>query len=200
MPARNEDLHGMVPDKSDVALILLDVINDLEFEDAEQLFPHAVQAAERIAALKLRVKAAGIPVVYVNDNFGRWQSDIYKLLRHCLDHDTRGRPIAELLAPDDDDYFVLKPKHSAFFATTLYTLLEYLGAKRLVLAGYSADNCVMITAIDAYMRDFELFVPPDCIASASPEDKQHALEYMKRVLKVDTRGSEELDLAELLRK
>jgi nicotinamidase-related amidase len=200
MPARNEDLHGMVPDKSDVALILLDVINDLEFEGAEELLPHALRAAERIAALKKRAKAAGIPTVYVNDNFGRWQSDLDKLLRHCLEDDTRGRPIAELLAPEADDYFVLKPKHSGFFSTTFDVLLNYLGVRTLIVTGFAGNICVLFTANDAYMRDFYLVVPSDCCASNDPEDNWRALEQMRKVLKADITPSTELDLVAVKRR
>src|SRR3954466_15852292 len=182
MPAKNEDLHGNVPDKAAVALLLIDVINDLEFENGEQLLRHALPAARKIAELKERARAAKVPVIYVNDNFGRWQSDFKKLLEHCLAEDVRGRPVAELLKPDEDaDYFVLKPKHSGFFSTTLDILLDYLQVKTLVLTGLTGDICVLFTASDAYMRDFHLYVPADCVASADPEENEHALEHMRRV-------------------
>src|SRR5581483_11159347 len=119
MPVKSPDLHGNVPDDSPVALLLIDVINDLEFDAGTALLPDARAAAERIAALKRRCRAAGIPAVYVNDNFGRWRSDLRTLVRHCLDDGVRGRPLCELLRPDDEDYFVLKPKHSGFYSTTL---------------------------------------------------------------------------------
>ncbi|HEU5101944.1 MAG TPA: isochorismatase family cysteine hydrolase, partial [Roseiflexaceae bacterium] len=170
MPAKNHDLHGHVPDKAEVALILIDVINDLEFEGSEPLVEQVVQIANNIATLKRRARQAGIPVVYVNDNFGRWQSDFNKLIAHCLEDDVRGRPLAQLLRPDADDYFVLKPKHSGFFSTTLDTLLAYLKAKTLILAGVAGNICVLFTAHDAYMRDFHLIVPSDCIASNTPEE------------------------------
>jgi nicotinamidase-related amidase len=197
MPAKNEDLHGNVPDKAEVALLLIDVINDLEFDSGEELLKHALPAAERLAAFKREAKRAGIPVLYVNDNFGTWQSDFNKLLAHCLDRDARGRRLAEILRPDEDDYFVLKPKHSGFFSTTLDTLLEYLQVKTLILTGLTGDICVLFTANDAYMRDFHLVVPADCVASASAEENRHALEHMRRVLKADTRPSNELDLQAL---
>lgn len=200
MPARNPSLHGMVPDKADVALVLLDVISDFEFEDAEQLLPHARQAAERIAELRRRAKAAGIPVVYVNDNWGRWRSDFRSVICRCLEEDVPGRPIAELLAPEEDDYFVLKPKHSGFYSTTLDTLLDYLGVRTVILAGFAGNICVLFTANDAYMRDFYLVVPSDCCASNDPEDNRQALAQMQRFLKADITPSTELDLEALKRK
>ena len=199
MPAKNEDLHGNVPDKAEVALLLIDVINDLEFSSGPDLLKHALPMAERLAQLKRRAQAAGVPIVYVNDNFGRWQSDFNKLLDHCLEEDICGRPLAELLRPDKEDYFVLKPKHSGFFSTTLDTLLEYLRAKTLILTGMAANICVLFTANDAYMRDFGLVIPRDCVASNTAEENEHALKLMEQVLKADTTPSEELDLEALMR-
>jgi nicotinamidase-related amidase len=200
VPAKNEDLHGNVPDKAEVALLLIDVINDLEFSSGERLLKHALPAAEKLAELKRRAKRAGVPVIYVNDNFGRWQSDFNKLLKHCLEEDVCGRPIAELLKPDEDDYFVLKPKHSGFFSTTLDTLLEYLQVKILLLTGLTGDICVLFTANDAYMRDFHLVIPSDCVASSDADENRHALAHMGRVLKADTRPSTEINFDELKRR
>ena len=199
MPAKNEDLHGMVPDKADVALILLDVINDLEFEEGEQLLEHALPAARRIAALKERCRRAGIPVIYVNDNFGRWQSDFRRLITHCLQPTLRGRPIVEMLLPDDEDYFVLKPKHSGFFSTSLDILLNYLEVKTLILTGLAGNICVLFTANEAYMRDFHLYVPSDCVASNTEDENRYALEQMRKVLKADIRPSTALDLEAIKR-
>ncbi|HEV7859936.1 MAG TPA: isochorismatase family cysteine hydrolase [Pyrinomonadaceae bacterium] len=199
MPAKNEDLHGSVPDKADVALLLIDVINDLEFDEGEQLIKYALPMADRLAALKKSARRAGIPIIYVNDNFGRWQSDFNKLLKHCLQDEVRGNPLVERLQPEEEDYFVLKPKHSGFFSTTLDTLLEYLQAKTLIITGLAGNICVLFTANDAYMRDFYLVVPSDCVASNTPEENEHALELMSKVLKADTRPSTELDLEKLKR-
>jgi nicotinamidase-related amidase len=196
MPAKNEDLHGNAPDKAEVAVLLIDVINDLEFDGGKELLEHALPAAKRIAALKRRAKQAGIPVIYVNDNFGRWQSDFKKLLAHCLEEGVCGRPLAEILRPEEDDYFVLKPKHSGFYSSTLDILLQYLQVKKLVLTGLTGDICVLFTANDAYMRDYHLFVPADCVASEVPEENRHALKHMQRVLKADIRPSTEI-MAEL---
>src|SRR6266404_4114615 len=146
---KNPDLHGNAPDKSPIALLLIDVINDFEFEGADALFKHALSAAKTIASLKKRTDKAGIPAIYVNDNFGKWRSDFRTLVSHCIDDDTRGRPIAELLKPGAEDYFVLKPKHSGFYSTTLDLLLHHLEARTLVMTGYAGDNCVLFTACDA---------------------------------------------------
>jgi len=133
MPAKSDDLHGSAPDDAVVALLLIDVINDLEFDGGEALLAQALPMAARIAALKRRATEAGIPAIYVNDNFGRWQSDFAKLLAHCLHDGVRGQPLAAQLQPEPDDYFVLKPKHSGFYATTLDLLLRYLHVTTIIL-------------------------------------------------------------------
>lgn len=197
MPARNKDLHGMVPDQSSVALVLVDVINDLDFEGGELLLPYALKAAERIAELKRRCKERKIPVIYVNDNWGRWQSDLSKLMEHCVERDAPGKPMVQLLAPEGDDYFVLKPKHSGFFSTTLDVLLSYLGVKTIILTGFAGNICILFTANDAYMRDFHLVIPADCCASNTEEENALALEQMRKILKADITPSTELDLNRL---
>src|SRR4051812_28248904 len=199
MPARNQDLHGNVPDKADVALLLIDVINDLEFPEGDQLARFTGTMAERIADLKRRARAAGIPTIYVNDNFGRWQSNFNVQVDHCLRDGVRGRHLVERLRPEDDDYFVLKPKHSGFFSTSLDILLDYLRVKALILTGIAANICVLFTANDAYMRDFYLYVPADAVASNTEEENRHALEQMRTVLKADIRPTTELDLDALKR-
>src|SRR5437868_4173377 len=98
-----QDLDGSVPDQSPVALVLLDVINDLDFRTGPALLENALPAAKNLAALKKRAKAAEVPVIYVNDNFGRWRSDFRQQLQHVIDDDTLGKPLAELLKPDEDD-------------------------------------------------------------------------------------------------
>lgn len=192
------DLHGSAPDTAPVALLLIDVINDLAFEGAEALLEHALPMADHLAALKRRAAAAGIPAIYVNDNFGRWRSDLRAIVAHCVDDDTLGRPVVERLLPGDDDYFVVKPKHSGFFTTSLDLLLEHLQTRALILTGIAGNICVLFTANDAYMRDFELFVPADCVASNSAEENDYALRQMHTILKADTRQSTELDLDDLV--
>jgi nicotinamidase-related amidase len=193
---KNSDLHGNAPDNAPVALLLIDVINDMEFEGGEALLPHALRAAQRIAALRESCRKSGIPSIYVNDNFGKWRSDFKKLISHCLKDKTRGQKIVELLKPEKDDYFVLKPKHSGFFSTTLDLLLEHLGARRLILTGWSADICILFTAGDAFMRDYQLIIPADCIASQDDQENQRVLRFMERVLEADIRPSDQIELNE----
>jgi nicotinamidase-related amidase len=200
MPAKNLDLHGSAPDKSDVALLLIDVINDLDFPEAKQLLRYARPMARRLLRLKMRARKAGIPVIYVNDNFGRWRSDFRRQVLHCLRENSRGREIVALLRPDEDDYFVLKPKHSGFFSTTLETLLHYLGPKRLILTGIAGNFCVLFTANDAYMRDYDLIIPSDCTVSNTAGENRDALALMRKFLKADTRPSPKLRLPRARRK
>jgi nicotinamidase-related amidase len=195
MEKKNSDLHGNAPDKSEVVLLLIDVINDLEFEGGEELLRNALPAAKNIARLKERARQAGVPVIYANDNFGRWRSDFHQTVQHCLRDPVRGQPIAELLKPEEEDYFVLKAKHSGFFSTALDLLLEYLGAHSLVITGIAGNNCVLFTANDAYMRDYKLIIPADCTASINQTDNDNALRQMQEVLKADIGPSIEIDFA-----
>jgi nicotinamidase-related amidase len=187
MPAKNRDLHGSAPDKCATALLIIDVINDLDFPEARQLMRSAPAMARKISKLKLRAKRAGVPVVYVNDNFGRWRSDLRSLVEHC--RKGKAREIVDLLRPEEDDYFVLKPKHSGFFSSTLETLLRYLEAERLILSGIAGNYCVLFTANDAYMRDYKLLVPSDCTVSNTTAENREALNLMKNYLKADTKPS-----------
>lgn len=186
------DLHGFAPDRSSIVLLVLDLVSDFEFEDGARVFRAALPVAKRIAHLKTRAAAAGVPTIYVNDNHGRWRSDFAGLLRHCTQPGVRGAPIVELIRPGPDDYCVLKPKHSGFFATALDTLLEYIGADTLILTGVSSNQCVLFTANDAYVRDLKLVIPRDCISAPSRSATQLALRYFKTVLDADVRSSTEL--------
>ena len=197
MARASHDLHGSAPDKSGAALLLIDVINDFDFPEGDELLRLALPVGEHIAELKKRAKAAGIPCVYVNDNFGRWQSDFKKIVEHCTAEDAKGKDFVKLLLPDEDDYFVLKPKHSGFYSTTLDLVLTHLNAKNLILTGIAGNNCVLFTANDAYMRDFKVFVPEDCVVSNTEEENRYALKQMENVLKADTSPASQLDLKAL---
>jgi len=195
-PGKQHDLHGSAPDTHDTALLLIDVVNDFEFPRGDELFRAALPMAPRIAELKRRTQAAGIPAVYINDNFGRWQSKFDDIVKHCLEDGVRGRPFVEQLIPGERDYFVLKPKHSGFYQTPLELLLKHLSTRRLILTGVSTNSCVLFTANDAYMRDLELIVPEDCVAACNAQEHNFAMEQMKNMLKADVRPAAEIDLAD----
>jgi nicotinamidase-related amidase len=165
------------------ALLLIDVINDLAFEGSDRLIAEAEPMAVRLAALKRRASAAGIPCIYINDNFGRWRSDFRQTVAHCTTKSSPGRRVSTRLRPTAHDYFVLKPRHSGFYDTTLDTLLHSLGIRRVVLAGIAGNICVLFTANDAYMRDLKIFAPSDCIVSNTAADNAHALRQIDVVLK-----------------
>jgi nicotinamidase-related amidase len=184
------------PDRCSIALLIIDMINDLEFAGSEALRRQVGPLARRIAALADRARADGIPVLYVNDNFGRWRSDFKAIVEH-VSHSDHGRKVTELLHPHPQDYFVLKPKHSGFFATSLEVLLHELEARRLVITGMAGDLCILFTANDAHMRGYRVVVPRDCVASNTEERNEQALTLMHRSLSADIGASTSLDLRAL---
>jgi nicotinamidase-related amidase len=165
------------------ALLLIDVINDLAFPGSTPLVEQAEPMALRLARLKRRATAAGVPTVYINDNFGQWRSDFRRTVAHCTSPSSPGRIVSRRLRPTEKDYFVLKPKHSGFYDTTLDTLLEALKIRRVILTGIAGNICVLFTANDAYMRELKLFAPSDCIVSNTTVDNDHALRQIATVLK-----------------
>lgn len=199
-PARDHTLNGSAPDDAPVALLLIDVINTFSFPGGADLLDRFLPAARRIAALKVKARRAGIPSVYVNDNFGRWRSDFNGLVDRCLGAKTGAASVAKLLRPKRNDYFILKPKHSGFFCTSLELLLEHLGVHTLIVAGIATDVCVLSTATDAYMRDFALIVPSDCVAAMTDGEDQWALRHMRDALGAAIVESTSLRLPALLKR
>jgi len=191
---KNDDLHGNAPDRSQTVLLLVDVINDLDFPQNQELVSNSVLLGKRIAMLKRRCKQKGIPTIYVNDNRGRWRSEFQEVVKHCLRHDSPGRAMVEQLLPDKDDYVVMKPKHSPFYATPLELLLEYIGVKTVILAGFTTNACVMIAASDLYIRDYRLFVPSDCVAALTAGAQRNALILMRKNFGATTTPSARLHL------
>lgn len=177
------------------ALLLIDFMNPLDFDGAKSMAPRAVRAAERAAELRRKMHASHQPVIYANDNFGRWEADFAAIVDYCASRGGASARMAALLAPSPQDRSVLKPRHSAFFGTPLEFLLDELAVDRLVLAGVAADSCIMFTAHDAYLRGFEVAVPRDCIASQTAADNRYALAHMGKVLKADTRPSRAIRFA-----
>jgi nicotinamidase-related amidase len=168
---------------SGTALLLIDVINDLAFEGSAAIVPQAEAMAVRLAALKRRATAAGIATIYINDNFGQWRSDFRRTVAHCTALRSPGRRVSRRLRPTARDYFVLKPKHSGFYDTTLDTLLGTLGVRRVIVTGIAGNICVLFTANDAYMRDLRIFAPADCMVSNTAADNDYALQQIETVLK-----------------
>jgi nicotinamidase-related amidase len=197
MTEPNRDLHGSAPDTSPVAILLVDVINPMDFPGSDRLLRHAIPVAERLAHLKSKAQTARVPVIYANDNFGRWRSDLSAVVKRCLTSGCPGKPIVKMLQPGPEDYFVLKPKHSAFFSTTLDTLLRYLGTSTVIIGGFATDICVLFTANDAYMRDLRVVVCADGVASNEIEDRDSTLALVRRVLKAGTPLVSEIDFKAL---
>jgi nicotinamidase-related amidase len=181
------------------ALLLVDVVNDLEFDGGDKLLRDAGRMARAVASLAERARAADVPVIYANDNFGQWRSNFSTQVQHCLNEDVRGKRVVELLVPQASDYFVLKPRHSAFFETPLQTLLSALGVGTLVLCGIAGDNCVLFTAHDAYMRGYRIVVPRDGLACDRPAAKRWALDHCRKNLHAQTPLGAHVRFAELCR-
>ena len=191
------NLH--TPHTSSVALLLIDVINQFDFPQGDRILKNALPVASRLARLKRRCRRAGIPAIYVNDNFGQWRSDARSLVARCLQPDCAGKPFVEQIQPDDHDYFVLKPMHSAFFQTPLETLLHYLGATSLILTGLATNSCIITTAHDAKMREFKLYVPADCSAARTAREHEQAIAHIKNMTDASVLPSASLRVGSLRR-
>lgn len=180
-------------------MLLIDVINDFDFEGSAGLVRAAVRASRPIEALCRRARAARVPIVYVNDNFGRWRSDFATTIRECTRPELPASAVSERLRPRGGDYFILKPQHSGFYSTPLDLLLAHLRVHTLVLTGFAANLCVLFTANDAHMRGYRLVVPSDCTASNSPSLTRSALVHVETALGGDVRPSSRVDFARLAR-
>lgn len=187
--ARKAPRRGLQPRRGNsrrTALLVLDVMSDFAFEDGAAVRRAMVTRCDRLAGLLDRARRNGVPVIYVNDNIGRWRSDAPAL---ALEFVRKLPPEAQCLAalaPAANDLIVLKPRHSAFYATPLDVLLQHLTVSHLVLAGASTESCVWMTACDAYIRGFELIVPLDSVAGVSRAAVAATITGLRRVLEVRT--------------
>jgi nicotinamidase-related amidase len=172
------------------------MINDMDFDGGEDLLAEIEAAVEVIAALREKADAAGVPVIFVNDNFGQWHADASRILEYV--ERTPGRDAARRLRPREQDYFVIKPQVSGFYATNLPVLLPRLGVSRLILTGVAADICVLFTAADAHMREYALWVPKNAIASDQAEHRDWALGIMEKSMAAETRTTVDYSLARWL--
>ena len=180
--------------KARTALLLVDVINLFDFPGGAAFARRARRPATQIARLRDRAHRAGVPVIYVKDNFGRWRSDFNALVATCRGRQRPGAAIADLLAPTPRDFFVLKPHLSGFHETPLDMLLQGGGVETVCLTGFAADNCVLFTAAEAHMRDYRVVVPSDCCASERDKDRRHALAQMRKFFHATTTASRHIRL------
>jgi nicotinamidase-related amidase len=173
------------------ALLIIDMVNCFDFPGAELLEPKAARAASAILRIKEAMTSAGYPVIYINDNFGEWHSEKSRLVERALAQPNRA---AELIKPEDDDFFIIKPQFSGFYATNLPVLLPKLGVNRLILTGVATDICVLFTAADAHMRDYALWIPQDAVAAENDGRGRFALDTMRETMGAETQASEALSL------
>jgi nicotinamidase-related amidase len=192
---RSDETEPVAPSRDQAgggtALLIVDMINCLDFEGGTALAPAARRAADVIAQLRAQADDAEIPVIYVNDNFGAWHSEKGKLVERM--HES-GSPLAGHLDPRASDYFIIKPQFSCFYATNLSVLLPKLGVTRLVLTGIATDICILFTAADAHMRDYALWVPSDAVAAESDKRGAWALDIMAHAMGAATAPTRDLSL------
>jgi nicotinamidase-related amidase len=164
---------------SDVAVLVIDMLNTYEHEDAEALVPNV---ADIIAPLTGLVATArdrdDVDLIYVNDNYGNFTADFDDIVDAALHGE---RPdLVEPIAPDENCLRLLKVRHSAFYASSLDYLLRRREARRLILTGQVTEQCILYTALDAYVRHFEIVVPSDAVAHIDPELSDAALTMMHK--------------------
>jgi nicotinamidase-related amidase len=162
------------------ALLLIDIISDFDFPGGDRLRAALISNAPNIERLQASFRRWDTPVIYVNDNYGRWRDDFQTQMRRIAAASPAGKELVGKFKPDLHDYFILKPHRSAFFKTPLDHLLETLGVERLVLAGQTTDMCIAATAIDAKMREFEIFIPNDCCVAIKQSHHEEALRFLRR--------------------
>jgi nicotinamidase-related amidase len=165
------------------AVLFVDIINHFDFEGGEKLYAHTKEILPNLKKLKNYARENNLPIIYVNDHYGLWQADFRKIIDHC--HNDRSQEIIEELKPDDHDYFLIKPQHSAFFQTPLQSLLNELGKTHLIMAGIAGDICILFTAKDAYMYQFDMHIPKNCMASEETDNNNYALYLMRSVMKAN---------------
>ncbi len=177
-----------------VGLVIIDMINDLDFKGVDELRRTAERAADAVLDLREQADRTGVPVIYVNDNHGQWRSERGEIVEHCLRQDSPGRDMVERVKPRPSDYFIVKPQFSGFYASNLAVLLPKLGVTRLVLTGIVADICVLFTAADAHMRAYALWTPRDAVAASSEQHARWALGIMEKSMGAQTCATTELSL------
>ena len=184
------------PSPVPVALLLIDVLTTFQFPDGDAILEGAFAVRDALIRLKARTRQVGIPALYVNDNFGDWRSEKEVLMGRCLE--AKGAEFVRPLLPDSEDYFVLKPMHSAFYMTPLEKLLQHLQVETLILTGLTSNSCITVTAHDANMRGFDIYIPPDCSCARNTKEHMQALAQLEAMAGVNIRRSTSLRLPKLI--
>ncbi|BAC11981.1 isochorismatase family cysteine hydrolase [Oceanobacillus iheyensis] len=165
------------------AVVFVDLINDFQFDGGDDLLHHTKQILPNVIKLRSFAKENNLPIIYVNDHYGLWQADFNKVIDYCTNE--KSKEIIDKIKPDEDDYFLIKPQHSAFFQTPLHSLLIELERNHVILAGIAGDICILFSAKDAYMYKIDMSIPKNCMASEQEENNNYALYLMESVMDAD---------------
>lgn len=176
---------------------MIDVLTTFQFPDGKAILHNAFSIRDALANLKARARKLRIPVLYVNDNFGDWRSEKEVLIGRCLE--STGAEFVQPLVPDSEDYFVLKPLHSAFYMTPLEVLLRHLDVETLILTGLTSTSCLSATSHDANMRGFDLLIPSDCSCARTTKEHREALSQLEANVGAKITPSSTLRLPALIR-
>lgn len=175
---------------NDSALIVIDMINTYDHPDADRLLPSVRKAVPAVVRLLETARDQGVPVIYVNDNFGEWRSHHGEMLETALSGDHAD--LVEPVQPDAESLFVVKARHSIFFETPLSYLLAQLGVRRVVLCGQVTEQCVLYSALDAHIRHLDVSVPRDAVAHIHADLADAALRMMQRNMSAEIVTADEL--------
>lgn len=165
------------------AILFIDVINHFNFDGGQKLLKNTKDILPNFVNLRAYAKKNNLPLIYINDHYGLWQADFNKIINHCKNE--KSEEVIETLKPDENDYFLIKPMHSAFFQTPLQSLLTELNCNHLLISGVAGDICILFTAKDAYMYNFKMHIPSNCMASEENDGNDYALYLMNSVMKAD---------------
>jgi nicotinamidase-related amidase len=165
------------------ALCVVDMLNPYDHEDAEQLTRSVESTVEPIASLVDRAGSEGAEVIYVNDNYGDWNSSQEELAERALGG--RRRDLVEPLLPPEGSSFVIKARHTIFYMTPLEYLLSQKEVDHLVLVGQVTEQCILYSALDAYVRHLRVTVPPDGVAHIHEDLADAALKMMERNMRAE---------------